>query len=252
MKTIILVIMGLISIFNCYPGEGEKVGIGGSTGGESGLRDLDGNLYTSVIIGTQEWMVENLRTTKFADGSDIQNVTLDDAWALLGTSAYCWYENDIQYKDTNGALYNGYVVLDVKKLVEGQFTENGEPSLGWRVPHLIGFENGDWWTLSRYIGGSAIGGAKLKEIGFEHWREEGVEGTDNYGFKGVASGFRFENGQFTEGPSPTGLKVATGMWGDYAIEPNGDYVELHYINGIMLMSWMNNRTGMAVRCMRDI
>ena len=61
------------------------------------IKDLDGNVYTSVTIGTQEWMTENLRTTKYSDGTAIPNVTDNYGWESLTTGAWCHYNNDSQY-----------------------------------------------------------------------------------------------------------------------------------------------------------
>jgi len=74
------------------------------------ITDKDGNVYTTVTIGTQVWMVQNLKTTKFNDGSSISQVTVDTIWGNMTTAAYCWYDNTIGYKDTYGALYNWYAV----------------------------------------------------------------------------------------------------------------------------------------------
>src|ERR1035437_1170072 len=71
------------------------------------IKDSDGNIYTSIQIGTQVWMKENLKTTKFNDDTAIPNVTDDTSWGALTTPAYCWYNNDAAtYKATYGALYN--------------------------------------------------------------------------------------------------------------------------------------------------
>lgn len=77
------------------------------------MTDQDGNVYKTVTIGTQTWMAENLRTTKYNDGAAIPNVTDDAEWEFLTTGAYCNYNNTI---DTNtigtyGRLYNWYAVL---------------------------------------------------------------------------------------------------------------------------------------------
>jgi uncharacterized protein (TIGR02145 family) len=66
------------------------------------VTDIDGNVYPTVIIGTQEWMAENLRTTKYSNGVAIDNVPDDAAWTGLTTGAYCWYNND---QTTYGSTY---------------------------------------------------------------------------------------------------------------------------------------------------
>src|SRR5512135_2597471 len=71
--------------------------------------DTTKNINNTITIGTQVWMAENLKVTKFRDGDPIPNVTDSAAWSNLTTPAYCWYNNDEgTYRDTYGALYNWY------------------------------------------------------------------------------------------------------------------------------------------------
>jgi uncharacterized protein (TIGR02145 family) len=115
------------------------------------MTDADGNEYQTVKIGKQEWMAENLRTTKYNDGSEIPLVTDDTAWycapsgfiidsCLITTPAYCYYDNttDADSIRKYGALYNWYVVSP----------ENPEKiaPTGWHVP-----DNADWDTLKNYL-----------------------------------------------------------------------------------------------------
>ncbi|MCP4091378.1 MAG: hypothetical protein GY746_16540, partial [Gammaproteobacteria bacterium] len=74
------------------------------------VTDIDGNSYNTVVIGTQEWMAENLRTTKYQNGDNIPNVTDTTEWANLSTGAFCWYDNDNQYEIPYGKLYNWHAV----------------------------------------------------------------------------------------------------------------------------------------------
>ena len=74
------------------------------------ISDIDGNIYNTVLIGTQVWMKENLKTTKYNDGTTIPNITDNNAAAALTTGAYSWYNNDVNNKNTYGALYNWYAV----------------------------------------------------------------------------------------------------------------------------------------------
>ena len=89
----------------------------------STITDVDGNVYTSVTIGTQEWMTENLRTSKYSDGSAIPNVKDDTQWSNLSTAAWSHYDNDNQYDTIYGKLYNWYTV-ETGKLCP----------TGWHVP----------------------------------------------------------------------------------------------------------------------
>ena len=98
--------------------------------------DADGNVYHTVTIGTQTWTVENLKTSKYNDGTKIPLVTDGTTWGNLTTPGYCWHNNDAATnKATYGALYNWYAV-NTGKLA---------PS-GWHVP-----TDAEWTTLENYL-----------------------------------------------------------------------------------------------------
>jgi uncharacterized protein (TIGR02145 family)/uncharacterized repeat protein (TIGR02543 family) len=99
------------------------------------IKDCDGNTYTSVTIGSQVWIVENLMTTKYNDGSDIPLVTDSAAWTNLNTPGYCWYNNFASNKIPYGALYNGFVI-----------STNKLAPKGW---HIASAE--EWDTLESYL-----------------------------------------------------------------------------------------------------
>lgn len=154
------------------------------------LRDASGNLYHTVVVGTQVWMVENLKTTKFNDNTDIQNVTGDGAWILLSAPAYCWMLNDAAtYKDLYGALYNGYAVEDGKLC-----------PTGWKVP-----SDDDFKTLELHLGMAAdqidLWGARGTNQGAQMkatsgWLDSG-NGTNLSGLTAVPAGYRYyDDGTF--------------------------------------------------------
>jgi uncharacterized protein (TIGR02145 family) len=70
------------------------------------IKDGDGNIYTTVTIGTQMWLKENLKSTSYNDGTAITEKTGNSDWSNSSTGAYCWYDNDAANKTTFGALYN--------------------------------------------------------------------------------------------------------------------------------------------------
>ena len=72
--------------------------------------DIDGNVYKTVVIGNQEWFAENLKTTKFNDGSVIPQISDDNSWSQLTSPAYCWYNNQPEFSNPYGALYNCLVL----------------------------------------------------------------------------------------------------------------------------------------------
>lgn len=142
--------------------------------GEKGtVTDVDGNVYQTIGIGSQFWIAENLKTTKYNDGTSIPLVTDNRDWSLLFTPAYCWYNNDeINNKITYGALYNWYT-LNTGKLC---------PS-GWHVPN-----NTEWAVLASYLGGPEVAGGKMKVPGTDYWNSPNTGATNSSGFSAFPGG----------------------------------------------------------------
>jgi uncharacterized protein (TIGR02145 family) len=153
------------------------------------LVDLDGNIYTTIIIGNYEIMVECLKTTKYVDGSSIPNRSVEADWMAEDGSpghdgAYCWYDNIIENKNPYGAIYDWYAITNPKGLINGQFSRGGVPSTGWRVPSEADFD-----AINILVGGQATSGLKLREAGTTHWYEPN-EATNDYGFSLLGGGYR--------------------------------------------------------------
>jgi uncharacterized protein (TIGR02145 family) len=139
------------------------------------VKDVDGNVYSTTEIGNQIWMAENLKTTHYKDGTAITLVSNNGDWFKLSTPGYCWYNNDeATYKNSYGALYNGYVVT----------TEKLCPT-GWHVP-----TDAEWTTLTTYLGGESVAGGKLKETGLIHWRSPNTGATNEIDFTALPGGGR--------------------------------------------------------------
>jgi uncharacterized protein (TIGR02145 family) len=149
------------------------------------LIDVDGNSYNIVTIGTQVWMKENLKVTKYNDGSVIPKITDPTQWTNLTTGAFCWYDNNSSNKDIYGALYNWYTV-DV--------TSNGGKNVcptGWHVP-----TDAEWTTLTDFLGGANVSSGKLKETGLIHWFSPNAGATNETGFTALPAGWRESTGTF--------------------------------------------------------
>lgn len=140
------------------------------------VKDYDNNIYHTVIIGTQTWMVENLRTTHYNDGGNIENVGDNTAWHNNTTGAYCWYNNDgaAAIGGPYGALYNFYAVNSGKLCPPG-----------WHVPSDV-----EWTKLTDFCGGALLAGGKLKESGTTHWNSPNTGADNSYGFTALPGGFR--------------------------------------------------------------
>jgi uncharacterized protein (TIGR02145 family) len=149
--------------------------------GKNIVKDVDGNIYNTVTIGTQVWMAEDLKTTRYNDGTAIPYVEGDLEWKNLRSDAYCWFNNDESNKTAYGALYNWYTT-NTGKLCP----------VGWHVP-----SNSDWETLINYCGGWEVAGGKLKEAGTAHWEAPNIGATNEFGFTALPGGGRRpEDGKF--------------------------------------------------------
>ena len=140
------------------------------------MTDQEGNVYKTITIGTQTWMAENLRTSKYRNGDDIDYIEDFASWDASNAGAFCWFNNDLpNYIDKFGALYNWYAVVDSRNIAPE----------GWHIP-----TDDEWNTLINYLGGEDLAGNKMKETGSLHWHESDSEGTNESGFTALPAGGR--------------------------------------------------------------
>ena len=193
------------------------------------ITDADGNVYTSVTIGTQEWVSENLRTTKYTDGTVIPNVTGNTDWDNLSTGAWCNYNNSSSNDAIYGKLYNWYAV-ETGKLCP----------TGWHVP-----TDAEWNVLTNYLAANGHSGTEATALkSTSGWSGSG-NGTDDYGWNGLPGGVRFGNGNFY------GI-VGNGLWWSYSVDVPFKYRHLAYDkDASFTASAPFERNGFSVRCLRD-
>ena len=196
------------------------------------VTDLDGNVYKSILIGSQTWMAENLNTTKYNNGTSIPLVTDTTSWSNLSTPAYCWYKNHEVNKDAFGALYNWYAV-NTGKLCP----------VAWHVP-----SDSEWTILTNYLGGESVAGGKLKESDTSYWYDPNTGATNETGFSARAGGYRFS--------SPSAFFTQLGYlgcwWSTTEIDKNWAYNLLMYFNSKKVQRlFITEGTGMSVRCVKD-
>jgi uncharacterized protein (TIGR02145 family) len=200
------------------------------------VSDVDGNSYPTVIIGTQVWMAENLKTTKYNDGSIIPLVTDGAAWTALSTPGYCFYNNDAPtYKAIYGTLYNCYALDAVS---------NGGKNVcptGWHVP-----SDAEWTILTDYLGGESVAGAKIKEAGTSHWYSPNTGATNESGFTALPGGFRNINGIFNL------LGYYGNWWTSTQFNTVNNWVRTITWNSLSVSKPYNDkRDGFSVRCLKD-
>lgn len=212
------------------------------------LTDIDFNTYNTVQIGSQCWMAENLKTTKYRNGTLIPNVIDTNAWSNLTTGAYVWYDNDISWKDSYGALYNWYAAVDA----------NGLCPTGWHLP-----TDEEWTVLINFVGGaSSPHGNELKScrqvnspLGGDcntnvhpRWSSSSSNwGTDDYGFSCLPGGYRFSDGTMFSGMGNY------GSWWSFTEynSLNASLLNLYYFGGMIDIGLAPKRMGASIRCIKD-
>lgn len=210
--------------------------------GTGTVTDIDGNVYNTVTIGSQVWMVENLKTTHYRDGTAIPNVTDNTAWNNLTTGAYCNYNNTASNATTYGRLYNWYAVNNSSKLAPK----------GWHVP-----TDAEWKTLEMALGMTQASAdstgwrgtnesGKLKETGTTHWNSPNTSATNSSGFGALPGGYRNYNGTDDNVGDCGYWWSATAYGATYAWRRY-----LFYNNSQVYRSNYYKTYGFSVRCVRD-
>lgn len=182
--------------------------------------------YKSVIIGTQEWMVENLNVDHFRNGDIIPEAKTAKEWKEAGENeqpAWCYYDNNPEKGAIYGKLYNDFVVSDPRNICP----------TGWHVASCA-----EWETLKIYLGGFSVAGGKLKETGFEHWNTPNEGANNSSGFSALPSGVR-DKGGFG------GIGNYGCWWSD---ESNWG---MNYSSSSLYRVDYDEIYGFSIRCVRD-
>lgn len=198
------------------------------------ITDIDGNLYHTVTIGTQVWLVENLKTTKYRNGDPIPNVMDNGTWQNLKSGAYCNYNNDAIIGKEYGYLYNWYAVNDSRRIA---------PS-GWHVA-----SDAEWTKLTDFLNGENVAGGKLKENGITHWSSPNTNATNESGFTALAGGYRDLDGKSQN------LSLLAILWTSSEDSPGHAWDRLMYFNSGVIARELSNPgyegSGASIRCVKD-
>jgi uncharacterized protein (TIGR02145 family) len=196
------------------------------------LTDIDGNVYNTITLGKQTWTAENLKVTRYNDGTPIPRVENGTSWDTLSVGAYCWYGNDVKHKDSYGALYNWNVLNNSHSVCPA----------GWHIP-----TDDEWTILINFLGGQADAGKKLKAQ--TSWAFAGAaqgNGTNESGFKALAGGCRYADGSFASIEyfgcwwSSTS-DISNNAWGRY----------LSYYDTNVYRQSSEKKNGFSIRCIKD-
>jgi uncharacterized protein (TIGR02145 family) len=195
------------------------------------LADIEGNTYKTKKIGSQLWMTENLRSTKLNDGTEIPLTQDPVQWSNLTAPGFCWYNNDPEtYRDSYGALYNGFTVSTGKLCPDG-----------WHIP-----EKREWVELRDFLADSLQAGGKLKETGTTHWLPPNKGADNSSGFTALGAGFRYFEGSFSSILAFSSIWSATEAFGN-----NQWYIGLYYGDSSFSIDHRNPKHGFSVRCVQD-
>jgi uncharacterized protein (TIGR02145 family) len=200
------------------------------------MTDQEGNVYKTIVIGTQEWMAENLNTRIYRNGDAIPT-NLDNAtWQATTNGAWAYFNNAASYSCPYGKLYNWYACVDTRQLCPA----------GWHVP-----TDEEWSILTGYLGGGSVAGGKMKTTGTIEtatgmWTTANTPATNNSGFSGSPGGLRDYYGYYYD----IGYYGSWWSTSEYEI----DYARncyLSYGSDDAISGGNYKQTGFSVRCLRD-
>jgi uncharacterized protein (TIGR02145 family) len=195
------------------------------------ITDIDGNVYHTITISTQVWLVENLKVKHYRNGDAIANVSDNAQWAGLSTGAWCYYNNDASVALVYGLLYNWYAVNDSRKI----------PPTGWHAP-----TDAEWSSLTTFLGGEGIAGDKMKESGFTHWQSPNAADNSS-GFTAIPGGGRLNTGIINSVIGQRGYWWASSE----STITNAFNRGLVYGTGNIFNTPVSKNSGYSLRCVKD-
>lgn len=238
MKKLLFVLFGIVTSISVFCQVPDNV------------RDIDGNSYKTVVIGNKTWMAENLKTTRYNDGTQISNVTNAASWGTLRSPGYCWYNNDISYKEVYGAYYN-WMAIDVRN----NGGKNVCPS-GWHVA-----TDSEWMTLISDLTANGYGyegsGADIaKSIASKtNWATDQTQGNvGNDQNSNNSSGFNAMPGGLRSGKDGSFLVFGdhSSWWTGTPYNENANIRYIDHNSNAVGGTVHSAATGKNVRCVGDV
>jgi len=196
--------------------------------------DVDGNIYNTITIGTQEWMSENLKVTHYQNGNPIPYVSQTNLWQSATTEARCYYDTDsVANKPVYGGLYNWFVVNDSRQMCP----------LDWHVP-----SDSEWAVMEVELGSETIAiGGNMKETGIAHWCSPNIGATNSSNFNALPGGERKGDGMYFN------LTGGAYFWTSTLGSNNTSAKSrnLSYDSNNLIYADMDPTYGFSVRCVKN-
>jgi uncharacterized protein (TIGR02145 family) len=190
--------------------------------------------YESVRIGNQEWMTRNLDVDRFRNGDLIPHIKSNEEWKKAGEngqSAWCYYDNDPEYREKYGKLYNWFSIADSRNICP----------IGWDIPSDV-----DLTILVDVFGGSTDAGGKLKDIGTTVWNAPNLAATNESGFSMLPSGIRLTAGNYEN------IKNNGYLWSKSEYDVNYSWFRgFSRSDVIVSRALANKRSALSIRCIRN-
>jgi uncharacterized protein (TIGR02145 family) len=193
--------------------------------------DQEGNVYKTVMIGNKEWMAENLNTSLYRNGNEIQTGLAPANWQTSVSGAWQYYNQEEIHECPHGKMYNWYAVNDARGLCPA----------GWHVP-----TEADWSGLEIALGGQLVAGNKMKATGTVYWLGGNAGATNESGFSALGSGFYYFYGSFE------GLTQGVNFWSATSFDASSAWVRtISFDMPNLALSIYPKNSAFHIRCVRD-
>lgn len=190
------------------------------------------HMYKAVKAGNKIWFAENLRSTKFSDGTPIQLCIENNVWDTTSSPSYAYYNNETKSISVFGLLYN-YSVIDNNK--------NVCPD-GWRVPSVD-----DWKSLAKFLGGESNAGILLKSKYNQKWDSITTSNVNPYGFSALPGGYRDFDGFYHD------IGKSANYWSSVSADFSSAYsFDIEYEFSGLLEGVEDKKSGLSIRCVSDV
>jgi uncharacterized protein (TIGR02145 family) len=196
------------------------------------MTDQEGNTYKTIIIGTQQWMAENLTTGSYRNGEPIITGLSDTDWNSTNTAslgAWSYLADNIENECPYGKLYNWYACTDSRQLCPAE----------WHIP-----TDSEWNQLTTFLGSSALAGGRMKSNAL--WNAPNTGATNSSGFSGLPGSFRYSSGSYD-------IVGNVGYWwSSTSATTDAAWIRsLVFNNDDVNRDDLNKRSGFSVRCVHD-